>query len=196
MLIRRLCLCLLVASGLAACSSEPAPPRFPDIRFSNDSPIRLDVARVELVSQFQPSFTPPEVEHEFPVPPQRALENLCKDRLQAIAPTSGRVARFTIVDASVRESELPRESGIKGTFTVQQAERYYGRVEIRLDVVDENGVVVRSATATATRDRSVAEDITLNDRDQVWYEMSQDLSHSADQVLEQYVDASFYPYVR
>jgi len=196
MIFRRLALCLPLVFGVAACASAPPPPRFPDIRFKGEPPILLDVARVELVSTFQPGFAAPEVEHEFPVPPQRALENLCKDRLQAISPASQRVARFTIVDAKVIEAELPRKEGFKADFTTQQAQRYDGQVEIRLDIYDENGIVVRTATARATRSRTVAEDITPNDRDRVWYEMSDELAHSADQVLEQYIDASFFPYKR
>lgn len=196
MISRRLALCLPFVLGLAACSHEPPPARFPDIRFNTEPPIQLDVARVELVSAFQPSFAPPEVEHEFPVPPQRALENLCKDRLQAIAPGSRRIARFTIVDAKVLEAQLPLKEGVQADFTNQQAQRYDGQVEIRLDIYDENGIVVRTATARASRSRTVDQKITPNERDRVWYQMSDELAHAADQVLEQYVNASFYPYKR
>ena len=196
MIFRRLALSLPLALGLAACASAPPPPRFPDISFKGEPPILLDVARVELVSTFQPNFAPPEVEHEMPVPPQRALENLCKDRLQAISPASQRVARFTIVDAKVTETELPRKEGLKADFTTQIGQGYNGQVEIRLDIYDENGIVVRTATARAARSRTVPEDITPNDRDRVWYEMSDELAHSADQVLEQYINASFFPYKR
>jgi len=193
---RRLALCVPLLFALAACASEPPPPRFPDISFKGEPPILLDVARVELVTTFQPSFAPPEVEHEFAVPPQRALENLCKDRLQAIAPASRRVARFTIVDAKVVDTPLPLKEGLKADFTNQQAQRYDGQVEIRLDIYDENGIVVRTATARASRSRTVDQDITPNARDRVWYEMSDELAHAADQVLEQYINASFYPYKR
>jgi hypothetical protein len=196
MIFRRLALCLPLALGLTACASAPPPSRFPDIRFNGEPPILLDVARVELVSTFQPGFAAPEVEHEFPVPPQRALENLCKDRMQAISPASQRVARFTIVDAKVTETELPRKEGLKADFTTQIGQGYNGQVEIRLDIYDENGIVVRTATARASRSRTVPEDITPNDRDRVWYEMSDELAHSADQVLEQYINASFFPYKR
>ena len=194
MINRRVFFCLVLAAGLAACSSEPPPPRFPDIRFNRETPIRLDVARIDLVSRFQPSFAAPEVEHEFAVPPQRALENLCKDRFEAISPGSGRVARFTIDDASVDEIDLPLKEGIKGAFTTQQAQRYDGHVAVRIEIVDEQGTPVRTASAQASRSRSVDEDITPNQRDQVWYDMSRDLAQSLDQELERQIDASFYPY--
>jgi hypothetical protein len=86
------------------------------------------------------------------------------------------------------------DGSLKADFTTQQAQRYDGQVEIRLDIYDENGTVVRTATARAARTRTVAEDITPNERDKVWYEMSDELAHAADQVLEQYINASFYPY--
>jgi len=195
MTIRRFSLCLLLAGGLAGCASAPPPPpKFADIRFTQEAPLRLNVARMELIDRFQPSFQAPEIEHEFAVPPQRALANLFKDRLQAVAPESGAVARFTIEDASVRESELPRTPGIEGAFTVDQAERYDGRVAVKLVIYDANGLAVRTATVEATASRSVPEDITLNDRDRTWYEMSQELVRSLDRRLEQQVDESFFPY--
>jgi hypothetical protein len=194
MVIGRLCLCLVLATALVACAAAPPPAKFADIRFTREPPLLLNVARIELIDRFQPSFQAPNVEHEFAIPPQRALENLCKDRLQAVAPGSGAVARFTIEEASVRESELPRTTGIKGAFTIDQAERYDGRVAARLDIFDEHGVMVRTAVAEATSSRSVAEGITLNERDQTWYEMSRELVKSLDQELERQVDASFFPY--
>jgi hypothetical protein len=196
MTFRRLCLGLVLATGLASCAAPPPPPRFPEIRFTQEPPIQLEVARVELVARFQPGFAAPEVEHEFAVPPQRALEALYKDRLRAVAPGSGRLARFIILDASVREAELPRTGGIKGAFTVQQAQRYDGRVAVRLEIIDEHGLTVRTANAEATHSRSVAEDITPNERDQVWYDMAQELARSLDHELERQINASFYPFTR
>jgi hypothetical protein len=196
MIIRRLALCAPFLLGIAACASEPPPSRFPEIHFTGEPPILLDVARVEIVNQFQPSFHPPEVEHQFAVPPQRALENLGKERFKATSPASGRIARFTINEAKVVEAALPLKQGLKADFTTQQAQRYDGDVDIKLDIYDEHGTVVRTASAHATRSRTVAEDITPNDRDQVWYEMTDELAHTADQVLEQYINANFYPYKR
>ncbi|MGB8840901.1 MAG: hypothetical protein WCC64_07495 [Aliidongia sp.] len=191
---RLLCLCLPLLLGLSTCVEEAPPARFGEIRFTDEPPIRLDVARVELVSSFQPSFRAPDVEHEFPVPPQRVLEALCRDRFQAVGPASGRIARFTIEDASVREVALPRTEGIEGAFTVDQTERYDGRVAVRLEILDYNGGMLRLATAEAIHSETVDEDITANERDETWYGISAQLGRALDQKLEQQVDASFYPY--
>jgi hypothetical protein len=197
MTFRLLFLCVPLAVFLTACAGEPLPPqRFPEIRFIEEPPIRLDVESIQVVDTFQPSFKPPEIEYEFPVPPQRALAALATDRFLPTAPGSGRLARFTIEDATVRESELPRKEGVEGAFTIEQAERYDGSVAVLLEIIDPNGLAIRTAAAKAVSSRSVAEDITPDERDQVWYEMSRELARSLDRELERQIDASFYPYRR
>ena len=75
--------CLLAAGLLSACASESPPPsRFPDIRFNETPPIRLDVSSIDVTAQFKPTFQLPEVEQDFPVPPQRAIENWVHDQIK------------------------------------------------------------------------------------------------------------------
>ena len=191
--LRQILAVALVATA-AACASAPPPPTFPDIHFLALPPFRLNVSEIQIVDQFQPTFQEPNVEHEFPVPPERALHNWATDRLQAVGPTTGYVARFTIIDASVRESELPKQQGLKAVFTTQQAERYDGHVSVRLQIINPQGVAERTATAEAAASRSVAEGITLNERDKVWYEMTRDLVADLDRQMQRQVDASFAPF--
>jgi len=188
-------LALALAAVLAACSSEPAPPpKFADIHFLALPPFRLNVSQIQIDARFQPTFQEPNVEHEFPVPPQRALENWAHDRLLAVGPTTGAVARFTILDASVRESDLPKKEGLKAAFTTQQAERYDGHVSVMLQIIDPTGLAVRTATAEAVVSRSVPEGITLNERDRVWYEMTRDMMADLDRQIQRQIDSSFPPY--
>jgi hypothetical protein len=192
---RCLCFCL-VAVALTACSRPvPPTPQFADLRFTNEPMIALDVVKVQVINRFQPSFTRPEVEYEFTIPPQRAIENWVHDRLHATAASGNAQARFTIEDASVKEVELPRTSGLKGAFTTDQAQRYDGHVAVKLEILNEQGFPERSAVAEASVSRSVPEGVTLNQRDQAWYEISQALSHDIDGALERQIRDSFAPYV-
>ena len=191
--LRQLLAVALVAAS-AACSSASPPPKFADIHFLALPPFRLAVSQIQVETQFQPTFQEPDVEHEFPVPPQRALENWAHDRLQAVGPTTGYVARFTIIDASVRESDLKKKEGLKAVFTTQQSERYDGHVAVQLQIINPQGIAERSASAEATVSRSVPEGITLNERDKVWYDMTRDLMADLDRQLQKQVDASFAPF--
>ena len=192
--LRQILAVALVATAAACSSAPPPPPTFPDIHFLALPPFRLNVSEIQVVDQFQPTFQEPNVEHEFPVPPQRALHNWATDRLQAVGPATGYVARFSIVDASVRESNLPKKEGLKAVFTTQQAERYDGHVSVRLEIINPQGVAERTATAEAAVSRSVAEGITLNERDKVWYDMTRDLMADLDRQIQRQVDASFAPF--
>jgi hypothetical protein len=155
---------------VAACSSPPPRPSFPDIRFTDKLPIALDVARIEVQTTYQPPFKAPNVDHLFPVPPVHALETWARDRLRPAGRT-GR-ALFTIRNASVIETELKTPGGITGAFTTAPSERYDLTLEASLQIIDDSGLQVRTAAAKATRSQSVLQDITPNDRDKVWYDMT------------------------
>ncbi|HVJ55979.1 MAG TPA: hypothetical protein VM689_26200 [Aliidongia sp.] len=185
----------LSALLLAACSSAPPPARFPDLHFTDEQPIELAVAQVEVASDFQPTFRAPDVEHEFAVPPQRALENLARDRYHPVAPTADRRARFTIEDASVKEVKLPLAGGVQGALTTQQSERYDAHAAVKFEIVRADGFVERTVLAEATATRTVPEGITLNDRDQAWYDITRSLARDIDAQLARQVYATFPPYV-
>ena len=181
---------LLAALTLAACETPPPPrPTFPDIRFTERPPMRIDAAAVDIERQFRPTLRPPNVEHLFPVSPERAMENWARDRLQATA-TSRRV-RVRIVDASVREVELPRTGGVRGAFTTDQAQRYDATVEMSVDIMGDRGFAERSVTAKAARSRSVPENITPNDREMAWYQLTKELMADLDVELERQIRSNF-----
>jgi hypothetical protein len=187
-----LALLSVVAGFLGGCESpSPTRPVFPEIRFTDKPPIRLDVAAVEVVDRFQPTFKEPNVEHLFPVTPARAAGNWARDRLQAANPGSERRARFVILDASARETELPRTGGVRGAFTTDQAERYDAVIAVELDILGPRGFTERSVTAKASRSTSVAEGITPNQREQAWYDLTRALMADLDRQLEQEIRANF-----
>ncbi|HEV2677566.1 MAG TPA: hypothetical protein VGV37_23755 [Aliidongia sp.] len=193
--LRQLLAVALVATAASCASAPPPPPKFADIHFLALPPFRLNVSQVQVDSQFRPTFQEPDVEHEFPVPPQRALENWAHDRLLAVGPTTGFVARFTILDASVRESDLKKKEGLKAVFTTQQNERYDGHVAVLVQLIDPQGIAERTATAEASISRSVPEGITLNERDKVWYELTRDLMADLDRQLQRQIELSFPPFL-
>src|SRR5262249_58128982 len=136
----------VVLWALAACVPPATNPSSPDIRFTDQPKLRLDVATIEVVDDYHPTFQAPNVAHLFPVPPQRAAENWAHDRLEATGTT--RRARVRILDASVKETELPRSQGLSATFTKEQSERYDGVIEIAIDILDERGFAEPSLSPT------------------------------------------------
>ncbi len=122
------------------------------------------------------------------------MVNWVHDRLEATGTT--RRARARIIDASVKESELPRTKGLTGAFTTEQAQRYDATVEMGIDILNDRGFVERTVTAKATRSQSVAEGITPNQRDQAWYVLTKDLMAELDRELERQMRANFTFYIQ
>jgi hypothetical protein len=171
----------VIASALGGCSTPPPHPQYPDIHFTNESPISLAVGTVVLRDDYTPSSTPPHVEDRFPVPPLHALENWTHDRLQASGGPDQAVVDIT--DASVTESALPLKTGITGWFTNQQAERYDMTIQVTINIVDPTGFVVRTVTVHAARSQTVAENISPDQRDQTWYDMTKEIMGAFDRQM-------------
>lgn len=74
-----------------------------------------------------------------------------------------------------RGFDLPRTQGLRGAFTKDQAQRFDAKVEMAVEVRNERGFQDGFATATAERFTTVAEDITLNDRDRILFGLVEDL---------------------
>jgi len=183
---------LIAILALASCASPPPAPTYPDIRFTDRPPLKLDVAAIEVRQDYQMPFKAPNVEHLFPVPPSRALENWAHDRLKA-AGHAGR-AIFTIRVASVTETDLPVQQGITGLFTTQPSERYDLTMTARL-TINENGLDVRSANVTTTRSQSLLQNITPNQRDQAWYDMTKAAMADFDKQMESEIRNTFGDYL-
>ncbi len=179
-----------LAAPLAACDNEP-PPRqnFADLHFTNEPPLRLAVASIEINDEYRPNFDPPHYEQRFPIPLPHVADNWARDRLRAVG-TSGR-AVAVIIDASAVEISLPKESGISATFTDQPDTQYNARVGIRVEARDDRGGTARMAEAHAERSVTTVEGTTLDERDRMLYQMESELMTELDRQLETQIRNNF-----
>ena len=189
-----ICAGLLLAVAVAGCASAPTAPTYPEIRFSDKPAIRLDVARVDIVEAYRPPLKAPNVEHLFPVRPSHAAMQWARDRLRADG-TTGR-AEAVIRDASATETALKRTGGVRGAFTTDQAERYDAAITISVHILDSLGKELAHASATARYSRTVAEGVTLNERERVWHRMTAAMMQALDRVLEGEMKKSLAGYLK
>jgi hypothetical protein len=191
-LLARLIL-ILVGFSLVACTT-PLPVRNLDkISYSEEPPIRLDVREIEIQRAYQPPNAAPNVDHLFGVPPAAGAQLWAADRLKAAGPT--RRARFIVHEAPVIEVRLERSGGLTGTFTVEQSERYEARLVAEGQILAEDGSVEASVMVEVTHHRTVPENVTLNERVQVWHEMTQALVDAMDRRLDATIKKALYAYL-
>ncbi len=173
---------VIFGTSLAGCAASVPNPTFPELTFGHLGQINLNVASLEIVSSYKSPMAAPNVEHLFPSPPEKALMRWANDRLRATG--SSARARFTILDASVHETTLEKQKGIKGAFTKDQSERYDAVLEASLQITDDDTNSEGFANARASRSITVSEDATLNERAQAWFELNEALMQDINAALE------------
>lgn len=184
---RNLVIGVAATTGLAACQSAPPKPAFAALTYAHKGVLRLVVANVDVVTEYNAPMRRPNIEHEMPVLPVETLQRWPRDRLVA-AGGAEHFARFIVREASVKETELPRTAGVRGAITTDQSERYdivlAAAVEIRQQRAN---FIEASAEARVTRFRTVKEGISLAERERAWYELLEQSMNDLDAELERQV---------
>jgi hypothetical protein len=103
---------LLLPWLLAACGGG-SNRTYPPLRYGYLTPLRLNVAALQIEQRYVPSGVAPDVSQLDPMPPVLALRNMAADRLQAFG-SSGKAA-FVIQDASLTR----QRDTIVGNFAVE-----------------------------------------------------------------------------
>jgi len=178
-LVRSLGLAACLGAGLNACNSPtPAPLHLPEMTFTEPAPIRLNVARIEIDSQYKAPAAAPHIEYDMPVSPENAVRRWAQDRLRAVGQQG--VLRVVIRNASATEVPLATDKGLTGMFTKQQAAKVDLALDVELQILDERQFVLASVSAQASRSRTEVEGRTLNQRDQLLYDTTYDLVRGFD----------------
>ncbi len=153
---------------LSACTVSPTALSLPELSFTDIPAIRLDVATLEIVNEYQMPFQAPFIEHDTPVAPGAVAERWARDVLKPVG-TSG-TARFVISEGSITETSLKTRSGIRGILTLEASEEYEATVRATLEIRDTTGGTA-TASAFARHSRTAREDVSLNQRVRLWYEL-------------------------
>lgn len=173
---------LIAVVLLAGCETPLPTQTFPDITFTHEQPIGLNVASIEIVN----NATQPV---DAPKAPAMVLAQWARDRL--VAKGTGGKARFVISDGSLNHETLKVEQGLKGAFKVQQSDRYTAGVAATLEIYDAGGFRRGSAEASSSRSVTTGEDATMDQRDQALFDLvegtAQDFDKRMESAIRQYL---------
>lgn len=192
--LRATAIAVALALPVAACETPVPAPVFAQLTYAHLGAINLDVAKVEVVDQYVPPLKHPNVEHEFPITPAAAARRWAADRIKAVG--LGRTARVLVRSAAVRVKPLAKSQGLRGLFTAEESERYDGELAMTIEIRSERGFREAFAEARATRSRTVLENISLNQRTQVYFEMTEGLMIDLNAELEKNIRRHLARFVR
>lgn len=172
----------VVLLWLAGCASTPPGQTLPELTYGHLPPINLAAWTLEIVSESSSATASGSVDARMPTSPEKALRRWATDRLSL---SGGKdYARLTIIDASVVEKRLQIKGGLKGMFTNQQSERYQANLKVKLEMFGSDGALRSFATAEASRSITIAEDTSLNQREQVWLNLVEGLMNDFNKEFE------------
>lgn len=185
--------CLLTTAALAGCAIDPDRHEFPQITFAHLPAFKLDVAQVEVHNDYS-SGDPTDIAGEFPEPPARVAAQWAQDRLVA-AGQRGQ-ATYSVVSARATRTSLPRSEGMQAVLTTDQSDRYDLDIKVKLDV--GNPIIGRTGTVTAeaTRSQTVAENMTLNQREVVLFNLLDQTMRDLNGQLEKLIPQYLSPFLR
>ena len=181
-------------SGCTGIQDDMAEPRrYEDLSFTDQAPIKLKVSKVEVVSEFSPSFKRPNVEHLFPISIEKTARIWARDRLEAVDFSSNKIAKFIIKDASVTEEPLDS----KEVFT-QDRVRYKARLVVTLRVTDADSLSVAETSIEAWRELTINANTDIDEKERYWNgmvnklftEFNRSMETNIDQYLNMYVENS------
>lgn len=176
---------LTLATG---CTNPPHRQQYPELTYAYLPPFKFNVAHINIVDQYQNSDAPQHVEKAFPQIPAQVLRRWATDRL--VAAGNAGFANFTILRADAIDTPLPRTTGLAGAFTQDQSDRYDLTLEVSLEVNNPAFSRAGTATAKASASQTVAEDATLNEREAVWFQMTESTMKAINAELERQIRAN------
>lgn len=183
--------CLFLISCVEAKSNFTPVP----LSFTAKGPINVNVGEVKVITNYKSPFARPNVEHEFPTPPEAAIKQWVKDRVYAVG-TQG-VLEVTIDDASVKEVKLPKTKGLKGLVTNDQDARYDATIKVTVRLYDGvNAMSAAQADVIINRSKSITEKATIEDRERLYDGMTRDMMDTFDTQMNQRFKAYFANYLR
>ena len=186
-------LAFIAFSLLAACASNKdvgETRRYVEPRFNTEQPIDLLVSKVDIVSDFSPSFTRPNVEHLFPISLERAARIWATDRLRASDFASGRIADFIIEDASVTETaEKAKDLFHKDSL------KYRATLSVILKITDPNGSTAQTSIE-AWRELGIPADTQIDQKEKYWHEMVQKLMADFNKKMQENIEHYLNMYVK
>ncbi len=157
---------LAMISACAASEEKAAPQRYREARFDAQQEIELKVNKVEVVSEFVPSFTRPNVEHLFPVSIEKTAMNWANDRLKAVDFSSNKQATFTVKDASVTEEVIRSEKLFE-----KDSIKYRAKLAVVLKISDPSKFSSAETSLDAWRELTIPVDTSIEEKEVYWKNM-------------------------
>jgi len=178
-------LSIFIVCGLSVgCGLFQNEPFEPDVnaaepRFNSSGKIDLKVNKIDVISEFTPSFRRPNVEHLFPISIEKTARLWAQDRLEAVDFSSRKQAQVIIKDASVTEELEPVDN-----FFEKDRIKYRAVLNMAIRIVDDNDLSSAGTEVEAWQELVIPADTSIEDKEKHWNEMVYKLFNAFNQRID------------
>ncbi len=188
--IKRIFITVLFTAALAGCAGLKSGKEirsYNEPRYDADPKIELDVKKVEIISEFTPSFTRPNVEHLFPISIEKTARLWGRDRLEAADYGSDKTAEYIIKDASVTE-EIETSEDI---FTPDRL-KYRATLDVIVRVYDTQSMAKAETEVIAWRELYIPANTDIAEKEKYWngmvLKLFDEFNRKMDKNIRQYLN--------
>ena len=165
--------------------------QFNEPRFQNETPIELKVNKIDIISEFTPSFTRPNVEHLLPISIEKTAKLWGQDRLKAADFSSSKIAEVIIKDASVTE-ELEESTEI----FEQDKVKYSARLVVSVKISDTESMSQASTDVEAWRSLTIPANTDITKKEEYWNSMVEKLFNDFNERMTNEIKQNLNAYIK
>ena len=184
-----------VTLTLSACSTlfgtSDDLSKYNEPRYQNETPIELNVNKIDIISEFTPSFTRPNVEHLLPVSIEKTAKLWGQDRLKAADFSSPKIAEVIIKDASVTE-EIEEGSQI----FEQDKVKYSARLVVSVKVSDPTSMSQASTDVEAWRSLTIPANTDIVKKEEYWNSMVEKLFNDFNERMTSEINQNLNAFIK
>lgn len=177
--MKKLTALLVLLFAITANAQSVPELRAPD--YAKYGVTRLRVNEIQIVNQYTPPFSAPNVEHEFYLPPYAAIRDWAQKRYQAVGNMG--VAKVEIIDASVIKKDLPVKDDFVSFFTDQVDAEYRMHVKVRIEIISPNYNNLPYSEVELNQTIQTKQGITIAKRDAELHAMVINMLDELDRVM-------------
>lgn len=171
----------LISTGCSLFKTEQfdSISSYSEPRFQNSGKIELKVNKIDIISEFTPSFRRPNIEHLFPISIEKSARIWANDRLEAVDYSSTKQAQIIIRDASVTEELEPVDSIFE-----KDRIKYRATLNIVVKITDSNQLSSASTEVEAWQELTIPADTSIEEKEKYWNQMVYELFNSFNQRMD------------
>ena len=180
--------------ALNACSTLPSDYSNVRLNFEHIDSLDLSVSKIEIVNNYVPKLSRPNVEHLFDVTPSEVITDFVKKKFVANGGKNN--LQIIIEKASVIEDIKEANRNLKNNILFKEKLiNYKCEFQLRVKLKSDIGFTKSYILIKTNINKILKSNISLNERGKIFFEINENMILNLDQEINRQAKKHFYNYI-